>query len=259
MSYNARHERIIALLRALRHVTVSDLASRLQVSEVTIRKDLTLLAERGKVHRSHGGATLAQDVDPIPPVEHRSDERQAAKDRIAQTVGAMVSEGEVVAIDAGSTTLAVASYLTHRLVRVVTNSLPIAHMLAPAPEPTLTVIGGSLRPEAGALIGPIAEAAIGGLRMDVAIVGVTAFTADGTFYCRNQIEGQAKRRFLEQARRRVVVADATKYEARAFARFADAHLVDLLVVDTMFEGIDQVRAAGVEVVVAAVSKYDSGI
>jgi len=250
VAHNPRHQRIVALLQSLRTLTVSDLAVRLGVSEVTIRKDLTVLEERGVVQRSHGGATLAQDAEPMASVAQRSGERQEGKRRIAEAALAMVSEGDVVALDAGSTTLALARLLARRPVRVVTNSLPVAQVLAGDSDATLTMIGGTYRAEAGSFIGPIAEEAIAGLRVDVAFIGATAFTAGGAFYCQNATEGQTKHRFLEAARRRVIVADAAKFDARAFARFARPGVVDLLITDAPFPGIDAVRDAGIEVVVA---------
>ena len=250
MSHNPRHQRIVALLHSLRRLTVSELAGRLEVSEVTIRKDLSVLEERGVVQRSHGAATLAQDLEPMAPVSRRSAQRHAAKERIAAAAVAMVADGEVVAIDAGSTTLEVARLLARRPVRVVTNSLPAAQELASGAEATLTLLGGSYRVEAGSFIGPITEQAIAGMRLDLALIGATAFTADGRFYTQNATEGQAKAGLLKVARRRVVVADSSKCNGRAFALFASPDIVDVLITDAPFEGMDELQRSGIELLVA---------
>lgn len=251
MSHNPRHERIVSLLQSLRRLSVSELAGRLDVSEVTIRKDLSMLEERGVVQRSHGAATLAQDAEPIAPVARRSTQRQAAKQRIAAAAAALVADGEVVALDAGSTTLEIARLLARRPVRVVTNSLPVAQELTADSDATLTLVGGAYRPEAGSFIGPLAERTIAGLRLDLALIGATAFTADGRFYTQNATEGQTKRGLLAAARRRVIVADSGKLDARAFALFATPDIVDVLITDAPFEGIEELQSRGIEILVAA--------
>lgn len=251
MGHNPRHQQIITLLQSWRTVAVADLSARLGVSEVTIRKDLTFLEERGLVHRSHGAASLAQSIEPMKPVPLRSGEQSVAKEQIAQAAATMVVEGDVVGLDAGSTTLELARLLCRRAVRVVSNSLYAMELFATDSDASLTAVGGNLRSEAGSFIGPIAEAAIASVRLDIAFIGATAFTADGCFYCQNVTEGQTKRRFLESAQRRVIVADAGKFNARSFSRFADGALVHMLITDSPFAGIDALREAGIEVLIAA--------
>lgn len=258
MSHNPRHDRITSLLQTLRTLSVSELSVRLGVSEVTVRKDLSILEERGLVARSHGRAALAQDIEPIAPVARRNEERAAAKEAIAAAAMRLISDGDIVALDAGSTTLAVARALLQRPVRIVTNSLPIAELYSGETDATLTLLGGSYRREAASFIGPITEQGIRTLRVDVALIGATAFTADGAFFCRNAVEGQTKHQLLTVARRRVIVADAAKFNAGGFARFADAEIVDVLISDTDFGSVDLFQTAGVEVLLASAMYQESG-
>jgi DeoR/GlpR family transcriptional regulator of sugar metabolism len=102
---------------------------------------------------------------------------------------------------------------------VVTNSLDIVNALADAESISLSNLGGSFRREAGSFIGPMTIEALKNLRFDIAFVGATGFTAGGDFLTQNTIEGSVKRAILEASQRRVILADSSKFEARAFAKF----------------------------------------
>src|SRR5207344_2893814 len=154
-----------------------DLAGRLDVSAATIRRDLELLEEQRLLRRTHGGA-VSHGVLYELPLRYKSGQHQEEKRRIAQAAAARVSDGAAVGLTGGTTCTEVARALVdHQRLTVVTNALNIAAELAIRPTLKLVVTGGTARPESYELVGPIAELALEGLQLDVAIVGVDGIDA----------------------------------------------------------------------------------
>ena len=247
MGRNPRHEKILSLLQNFRQITVADLTERLNVSQVTIRKDLTSLEEQGLILRSHGSARLAQAVNQISTVSTRKDLYYDEKDRITSKALELIQEGDSVCIDASSTNLLLAKKVTSMQIRVITNSLEIMSNLSRSRDLTLTTIGGNFRREAGSFIGPLAEDAVNQLQFDIAFIGATGISAEGEFLTHNTIEGKLKNAMLKAAKRKVILADSSKFEARSFSKFANADLIDILITDSGFTEIELFRKLGIEV------------
>lgn len=248
MAHNPRQETILNLIHNYRQISVAELTERLGVSQVTIRKDLTRLEEMGLIIRSHGGAALAQTVGNLPPVSSRRKVFQEEKDRITARAAELIREDDSICIDAGATTLMLAEKIANRPVRVVSNSLEILNILSGSRDVTLTAIGGNFRSGAMSFIGPLAEDMVNQLQFDITFIGATGMTEEGDFLTQNAIEGRLKRAMLSAARRRVVLADSSKFEARAFSKFARADLVDILITDKGFSHTEQFRELGIEVI-----------
>ncbi|NBF40025.1 MAG: DeoR family transcriptional regulator [Spirochaetes bacterium] len=244
---NPRHDDILRILQARKRISVGELTSRLSVSEVTIRKDLALLEDMGLLTRTHGGAALAEDREHRRALVVRRRENVEGKALIARAAAELVEEGETVYIDAGSTCALLAENLADRTLRVVTNSIDAVATLADAPSVALFSVGGSYRKEAGSFIGPLAVAALEGMHISTAFLGTSGFTADGVFSSQNTIESELKKQVIRRAGRTVLVVDRTKFGRTAFAVFACADEVDLVVTDTAAGEIPELDDLGVEV------------
>jgi DeoR/GlpR family transcriptional regulator of sugar metabolism len=250
MAHETRHEEILNILTRRRRISVQELTERFGVSEVTIRKDLTILEEQGYVIRTHGGARLAQDQTHLRTIQARRQEHTEEKRRIAAAARQLISEGDTVLIDAGTTCAALAREIRDMNVRVVTNSINVMVELADSHNISLHSVGGSYRMDGGCFIGPAAEAAMDHYRIDICFIGTPAFTADGIFSSQNMIEANFKRKALSVSRRRVVLADRSKFEKETFAVFGRADDIDILVTDCPDERILQLRELGIELVCA---------
>ncbi len=250
---NPRHDDILRMLQARKRVSVAELTSRLSVSEVTVRKDLALLEDMGLLTRTRGGAALAEDREHRQSLVARRRENVDGKAIIAAAAARLVEEGETIYIDSGSTCARLAENLADRTLRVVTNSIDAVTTLADAPSVALFSVGGSYRKEAGSFIGPLAVSALEGMHFGTAFLGTSGFSTDGVFSSQNTIESELKKQVIRRAGRTVIVVDHTKFGRTAFAVFARADEVDLVVTDTTFGELPDLDALGVEVLYAGVS------
>jgi DeoR family transcriptional regulator of aga operon len=213
-------------------VGVPELARELQVSQASVRRDLRLLEQQQMLTRTHGGA-VASGVLYELPMRYRGGRRQDAKRAIAGRALELIGDDVTsIGLNGGSTTTEVARALMSRgRLRVVTNALNIASELAVRSQIDLVVTGGSARSESYELVGPIAEAALAGLNLDVAIIGVDGASAKAGLTTHHEVEAQTNRAILRAAERIIVVADATKIGRRAFARIAEISAVSEIVTD----------------------------
>ncbi|WP_455382700.1 DeoR/GlpR family DNA-binding transcription regulator [Salinispira pacifica] len=246
---NERHNEIMRIISLRKRLSVADLTERLGVSEVTIRKDLSLLEDMGYLVRTRGGATLAEDWENHRVLGVRRGEHVAAKDAIAAEALGLIQEGDTVYLDAGSTCTAFARRLAGMSLRIVTNSIDVVLELGEAPDIALHTLGGSYRKEAGSFIGPTALESLANYQFDAAFVGTTGFSRTGEFSAQNLIEAQLKKAVIGRARRSIVLVDHSKFGTGAFAVFARVEDIDLIVMDD-FPGRAEVLSLGCEVIFA---------
>jgi DeoR/GlpR family transcriptional regulator of sugar metabolism len=205
-----RRRQILELLCERGQLSIGDLSSHLSVSQMTVRRDLEALERERALKRVRGAAVSPASRSYEPPYPLRASRHTDAKMRIGQAAAAMVREGETVAIDAGSTALAVAAALApQRNFTVVTPNLRAVWVLVDNPEIRVIVTGGLVRHGERALNGIFSERAFDDLFCDIFFMGVggvdhdvgfTEYTLDGT---------RTKQAALRTSRRRVVVADAS--------------------------------------------------
>lgn len=253
MTAAERHLSIVDLLESQGKVLVSDLSARFGVSEMTVRRDLETLEQAGALSRVHGGAVPSQSQAYEPPFAMRAARNLGAKDRIGAATARLLHEGETVVLDAGTTTLAVARALQgRRNLRIFALSLHIAALLADEQGLTTMIGGGEIRAGERSLIGSLAERSFADLIFDTFVLTVGGVDVRGGVTEYNLDDAAVKRAAFASARRRIAVADASKLGRTAFARVCTIDELDVLVTDdgAPADALDELRAAGVEVVVA---------
>lgn len=223
----------LRLVRNAGRVSLVDLAGRLGVSEMTVRRDLDALQQRGLVERVRGGAVAITQPEADGGFAARRDWQSATKDRIGRAAAALVEPGSTVLLDAGTTTVHVARHLLDRApLTVAVLSLPVAAQLADRPGIRLIVVGGESRPGEQSLAGPLAAETLRRLSFDVFLMSVGAVSADAGWSEFTLEDAAVKQVGLVRARTTTVVADASKLGVRAFASVAPLGAVDRLVTDT---------------------------
>jgi DeoR family transcriptional regulator of aga operon len=168
-----RQREILEILNRENRVVVVDLARRFQASQVTIRKDLEILQAQGRIHRTHGGALpIRESAINDPTLGEKEKLHRTEKQQIAAAAAQMVSEGQVVILDSGTTTTAIARALRgSKNLTVITNAVNIATELSGSSiEVILT--GGNLRKNSSSMVGPLAEETLHGLHADLLFLGV---------------------------------------------------------------------------------------
>lgn len=231
MSQSFRQPDILEIARAEGKVTVEGLADRFGVTVQTIRRDLTELADAGRLQRVHGGAILPSGTTNIG-YEDRRTLNQEAKRIIAATCAKQIPEGASVFLNIGTSTEAVAQELLtrHRLL-VVTNNMNVAHILAANPECQVIVTGGTLRRSDGGLIGNLASNTIRQFKFDIAVIGCSALDLDGDLLDFDFQEVEVSQAIIAQSRRSFLVADTSKFQRSAPARIASLADIDVFFTD----------------------------
>ncbi|HEX6499742.1 MAG TPA: DeoR/GlpR family DNA-binding transcription regulator [Micromonosporaceae bacterium] len=230
-----RQAAVLDLVRVRGGVRVAELVRHFGVSDMTIRRDLEVLADRGLVDKVHGGAVVvgARSADE-PGFAAKSGRQTAEKEAIAARAAQLVEPGAAVALSAGTTTAALAARLVDVPdITVVTNSIRVSDVLHRAGRVDQTVVlTGGIRTPSDALAGPVAEAAIASLNVDLLFLGVHGMSADAGFTTPNLMEASTNRRLVDAARRLVVLADHTKWETVGLATIAPLDAADVLVTDS---------------------------
>ncbi len=244
------------LLEQRGFVRVRELSDRFGVSTVTVRNDLQTLEERRLAHRVHGGAMAANASRGERPFEEVVSQRATEKSAIASAAAALVSSGESVLIDVGTTAAALAEALVARSdlfdLTVFTNGLKIALALEAAhPRITIVVTGGTLRPKQHSLVDPLACSLLQVLHADTVFLGCNGFDLGAGVTNVNLPEAAVKRSMIAAAARCVVLADSTKIGVRTLAPVCSIDAVDVLVTDSGINDVqlEAIRSRGVEVLV----------
>jgi DeoR/GlpR family transcriptional regulator of sugar metabolism len=241
-----RQAAILDIVRRHGGAKVSQLVRQFGVSDMTIRRDLEVLADRGLVDKVHGGATVAGPGSTEEPgFDAKSVRQRSEKAAIAARAARLVEPGTAIALSAGTTTAALAAHLAEvPALTIVTNSVPVADVLYRAGRADQTVVlTGGVRTPSDALAGPVAEAAISTLNVDVLFLGVHGMSPRTGFTTPNLMEAGTNRLLVTAARRLVVLADHTKWETVGIATIAPIEDADVLITDARLPAAAQVQLA----------------
>ncbi|MCH7660131.1 MAG: DeoR/GlpR transcriptional regulator [Euryarchaeota archaeon] len=223
-----RKRRIVALVTEHDGRSVAELASDLDVSKATIRRDLQQLEDQSLLERSHGGAVPTTTVGREQPYGQREVQQLDAKVAIAERAVREIEEGAVVFLDSGTTTLEVAKRAPESII-AVTNS-PVIALELEGSERKIKLTGGTLRHRSRSLVGPSAESFMERMNFDLLFLGANAIDSEGLM-TPDEDEARIKSLMVEKSTRVVGVADLTKFGERSFMRFADLEAIDQLIVD----------------------------
>lgn len=250
MNHLPRHEEILKILTRLRSISVQELTTRLNVSEVTIRKDLNTLEEMGFIIRSHGRASLAEDSRTLRTLSTRKSINIAEKKRIAAKARSLIKEGDTIYLDTGSTCRYLAEEIKTMSLRVITNSLDVMNTLAEESGISLVSLGGSYRKEAGSFLGPLPIETLKNFHIETSFLGATGILSRGIFSSQNILESQLKQQVLDVSGRRVILADSSKFGRSAFSVFARSSDIDILITDSDYKDSESLTKLGLEVILA---------
>ena len=236
MSQADRLQEIQIIARREGRVSVEGLSKHFDVTLQTIRRDLSELADQGKMQRVHGGAILPSTVANIGYADRR-DLNEAGKAAIARAVARDIPNGSSLFLNIGTTTEAVARALSgHRDIMVLTNNMNVANILVDNPNCEIIVVGGLLRRADGGLVGNVTTQAIQQFKFDLAVISCSALDEDGDMLDFDIQEVGVSQTIVQQARRSFLVADHSKFKRRAPARIGSLAQMDSFYTDAPISG-----------------------
>lgn len=249
-----RKQKIIDFVLRHRRASVQDLTAYLHVSESTVRRDLSGLEEANLLRRTHGGAVALGDNNIEPPFTEKEDRYRSQKKAIAQAALSLITEGDIIILDAGTTTYHLAQLLKVKgfnKLTVVTNSLVAAQELADQKGIELVLTGGSLRQETLAMVGPLAEQALGSVRVHKTFLAMNDVDPVFGLTTPNMIEAAAKRCMIRSAQQVILLADYSKYGTSSFAKVAELADIDKWITSENMpsETVERMQALGIDITI----------
>jgi DeoR/GlpR family transcriptional regulator of sugar metabolism len=249
-----RRFQIREILSAQRTVSAADLCDRLKVTSATIRRDLAALEQEGVLVRSHGGAVSRMSSTTFQPTyEALLRTEHEEKRQIAAMAEQFVLDGDTIFLEGSTTVFELARRLIHRnRLTVVTNSPTIVCELQRGPGISVMCTGGDLQKDTFYLYGEWAQRALSEIRLDKAILGVSAIDPQYGVSTAHHAEAQITRMVSKAAKTRIALADHTKFGRQRFAFVGPVTDIDVLVTDsgTNPSYIQQLQDAGLQVLVA---------
>jgi DeoR/GlpR family transcriptional regulator of sugar metabolism len=233
MTMDERHKRILDLLEAEGEIKVENLADRLNVSQVTMRKDLDILETQGMVERIHGSAIFSQRNRFNTAFLEELQTQATAKKLIAQAAVDYIKEGDSIILDAGTTTFWLAQALAGKFksLLVITNSLPAAFELSKAGYKIL-LIGGEVLNHSLALTGPITVNNLESYHVDRAFLGTSGISLSHGYSTADSNDADVKEQMIRAAEKTYILTDSSKFERNCLVSFADFSDIHLTITDS---------------------------
>ena len=227
-----RHAQLIGLLKERGYCSVVEMSQLLNVSPMTIRRDLHMLHEKQIAEVTHGGARFSASKRIEPDFDIRTHEHLAEKQAIGKLAAErFIEEGDVVGIDSGSTTLEIVRNLPNIPLTIVTHSLAAANVVAQNKRYSLIVLGGILQHEANCLCGPQAIAALQTLYINKLFLSTSGLVAPDGLSCNNLADAEVKQALISSSRQTILCMDSSKVGRAYLARFATLNDIDTLITD----------------------------
>lgn len=247
-----RHQLILNLLKEQGFVNVNELSNLLDVSLVTIRKDLKILESRNLLHRTHGSASL---IDPYITERNIHEKEKIGVEQklcIARAAVQYIEPNDNIILASGSTILELARQINGiSPLTVVTASLNIAQILNIQPDIEVHQLGGGIRKSSNSAVGPFAEKMMQGYSCNKLFIGVDGIDPDYGLTTTNALEASLNQVMINSAQRVIVLADSSKFGRRGFGRICETSQVDVVITDGAVSEsmVRRVESQGVKVVV----------
>ena len=259
-----RKEQILNLLTAQGYTSVSDLASRFNVTTETIRRDLNQLERENLVKRIHGGAIASEKRSPEVEYQNRGQFLREEKKNIAQYASGLINDGETVIILSGTTTLAMAEFLLQKKnLTVITNSILLCKELASTQDIELYILGGKVRNGNYSISGPIAMDNLAVFNPDKVVIGIGGISVEKGLTDHRMDETLLTRNCLKTAGTTIGIADHSKFGTITSYTIGPSHMLNYLITSEMTpenvcepyikEGIKVVRVRNSEAEISASS------
>lgn len=256
-----RRELISQKIKTSKFVSIQELAKEFNVTEMTIRRDLDFMTRQGLIKRSHGGALINDKVGMESEFETRHSQLSEIKEMIGKKAASLVSAGDCIGIDCGTTAFEVSRYLKGIPdLKVISASIPVVSELIKYPEISVTCTGGQLSIKDKSLVGSTAIRTIQDYILDKVFIGVAGVSFDFGFTMFNMEDTLVKRAMIDRAREVIIVTDSSKIGVTRHAFFCNIEKANKIITDSGIspEDYQEFVALGVEVIIADKEKVNNG-
>ncbi len=247
-----RRAEILEILEDEKYISVTALSAHFEVSDVTIRKDLDVLAELGLVRRSHGGVGKPSRSNSSVDYSSKKQLHSAEKVKIAAAAADLIQDGDSVIINVGSTCAFVCEEIKKKKrIIVITNAMHIFQELSNCKNVTVFFLGGRYDTDFQITVGENVVEQLSKYKADVLIMGMDGIDIDSGATSYNHLEDSIMRQMILQAKHRVIVADHSKFGRVTFAHIADLNAFDTMITDDYPDNRDyyeKIRNLGVNVI-----------
>ncbi len=246
MSYQNRKQKILKIIEAKGEVDVKNLAQLLNISEISIRRDLNLMANDGMIFRTHGGAMKPSLANIPASFEQKTATNIEQKDYICRLAAHEIQDGDIIFMDCGSTVFRLCQFIKNKQIKVITNSLPVVYELLNS-EISINLIGGELDEKRQAIHGKIAIEHIERYKVDKAFVGIDGISIENGLSAASEKEAEMTSAMSANAQMTYLLCDASKLGKDKYLKFAPLTIIDVLVTDEKSIAIKPYRDLGIRV------------
>lgn len=247
-----RHHFILHKLKEEGQVLVPDLCKALDVSSVTIRKDLKFLEDKGLLYRMHGGATQMNPYAMDRPVDEKEKLQADEKIKIGKQAASLIEPNDSIIIASGTTVLYVARNIRPRQsLTVITSAMQVASVLLEHKETEVIMLGGTLRKSSSSVMGPYAEQILRDFFCSKLFLGVDGIDLEYGLTTTNMMEAHLNRQMISVAQKTIVVADSTKFGRRGFGRICGLDEIDEIITDNAIPAhvVKLMESSGVKITI----------
>ncbi len=231
MNKQKRLDQILDYLKGHNLVTVDQLVAAISASPATIRRDLIKLDEQGVISRTHGGVTLNRFVPNQPTTDEKQQRNQREKKAIAEYAASFVNPGDSIVLDAGTTTMELARNLTHLPLRIITVDLHIALFFSQFKQIEVTIVGGRIDDSSQSCIGEHGRTLLQSINPDIAFLSCNTWSALTGVTTPTEEKASLKSDIVANAKRKVLLADSTKYGAVSLFKVVSLNQLTEIVTD----------------------------
>lgn len=252
MTITERHQFILEELQRKNRVTIQELSDQLEVSGVTIRKDLKVLEERKLLFRTHGGASLQNPYALERPIQEKQYINASEKQQIARAAMGLIGQHDALMIGSGTTVFEFARHLSpERPLTVITPALKVAMELSHRKNVEVLQLGGLIRPNSSSVAGNFAEYMLEYVSCGLLFLGVDGIDLDFGFTISNLTEAGLNQKMIRTAQSVVILADHTKFGRKGIAKICEFEQVQYVITDSGVapEMVTALEEFGIEVII----------
>ncbi len=241
MNIAHRHQQILNRVKTDSHVSVSEISKELDVSEVTIRKDLKYLEEKGLLFRHHGGASLSSPYVTDKPLVLKSSINKEQKSAIASVAVTFIEDNDVIIMGSGTSVMAMADFFpADKNITVITSSLVLSARLCQLANVTVIQLGGSVRKSSQSTVGPLSQQTIQEFSASKLFMGVDGLDAVFGISTSNMDEAYLNQLMIKNSNKTYVLCDASKFGKKGLSRIGSVGEADCVITDTIPD--DRIKA-----------------